>query len=142
MGKGNNHTLVIHSELNHLKLLRSFFDEIFKEYKISESNLNRFLLCVSEGVTNAVVHGNNSDSEKYVKVNVCLQGNEITVEVSDEGDGFNFKDIPNPTCIENIKKEAGRGLFIIQSYADKVDFENNGSTLKFKFNLSGDTVLQ
>ena len=138
----NSHHLVIHSSINYLEDVRNFLSEIFKEDNICNSKFNRLFLCISEGVSNAIVHGNNNIPEKDVKISIELTDTEnVNVTIEDEGEGFNFSSIPDPVVYENLRKEEGRGLYIIKSYAEKVEFLNGGSVLKIKFNLGeNDTV--
>jgi serine/threonine-protein kinase RsbW len=61
--------------------------------------------------------------------------NEISFTIKDEGDGFNFNSLPDPTDPENIDKPNGRGVFLMKNLADTVEFENNGSTVKIRFKV-------
>ncbi|NQU84622.1 MAG: ATP-binding protein, partial [Mariniphaga sp.] len=138
MGKAldNSQKLILNSEIGHLELLRKFLKKTFKEREICRSKFNRLLLCISEGVSNAIIHGNKNNINKSVSLDVEIKSNEATVIIEDEGFGFDFNDQPNPTTQENLKKEKGRGLFIIKAYAKEIDFKNNGSILRIKFDLS------
>lgn len=140
--KANNKVLVIHSNICNLEDIEPFLGNIFKGLEISKSKFNRLLLCISEGVSNAIDHGNKNNEDKSVRIEVVVEGKTAWITIEDEGRGFNFSDLPNPTTGRNLKKERGRGLFIIRSYADEISFGNNGSVLKIKFNLSAeDTFL-
>ena len=132
---GNNNILIIGSDTCYLEKVEIFLNSILTRAEIDRTKFKRLLLCVSEGVLNAVIHGNKNKVEKLVRIETELDDKEILVTIKDEGDGFNFNEIPNPTINENLKKEKGRGLHIIRTYADEVKFENKGSVLKIKFNL-------
>lgn len=138
----NNQKLIINSEIGHLETIRRFLENMFKESQICRSKFNRLLLCISEGVCNGIIHGNQNNSNKSVSLDIELEGNEAIVTIKDEGSGFDYNGLPNPTKGENLRKEKGRGLFIIRSYAKEIDFRNNGSVLRIKFDLGEDTVLQ
>ncbi len=92
-------------------------------------------LCVNECVSNAIVHGNRGDINKYVLISFFSESDFLFFEIADEGYGFNYMDLPDPTSFDNIKKEGGRGLYIIQSFADEIKFKNNGSLVQLKFKL-------
>lgn len=92
-------------------------------------------LSICESVSNAIYHGNKQDLNKLVTVTAKLVDDCLFVEVSDEGNGFNYNDLPDPTTKENINKEGGRGLFIIRHLVDKITFKNNGSVIQLKFKL-------
>lgn len=54
--------------------------------------------------------------------------------VEDEGKGFDYNHLPDPTAPENIEKENGRGIFLMKQLADEVEFENNGTKVFIYFN--------
>lgn len=138
----DNYTLIINSDISYLEDVEGFFRNVFKEAQICNSKFKNFFLCISEGVSNAIIHGNRNKQEKIVRIEFELDGKEATVIIEDEGYGFNFNEIPNPTNDENLKKEKGRGLYIISTYAKEVKFLNWGNILKIKFDLSSeDPVL-
>ena len=57
------------------------------------------------------------------------------MSVKDNGPGFDFMSVPDPTLPENIEKTSGRGLFLIKHLSDELSFANNGATIKMVFNL-------
>lgn len=128
----NKYLLTIQSDLCYLEEIERFLNEIFKMRNISLANFQKILLCVSEGVANAIIHGNGNNKEKSVRIEIVFDKLVCEVLIMDEGSGFDFENLPNPTNYENIRKEWGRGLYIIKSYASEVDFLKNGSVLKMK----------
>ena len=70
-----------------------------------------------------------------VSLSFELDNNILTAVVSDQGAGFDYNNLPDPTAKENIEKTNGRGIFLIRNLSDGLDFQNNGSTLIIKFNL-------
>ncbi|MFZ1683172.1 MAG: ATP-binding protein [Candidatus Zixiibacteriota bacterium] len=84
-----------------------------------------FTLAVCEAFTNALLHGNQSDPSKLI--NVVLEVNEtgIRADITDEGTGglsriANRKD-------RGLLAEGGRGIALIEHYADNVTFEENAA---------------
>ncbi|MCW0481463.1 ATP-binding protein [Gaoshiqia sediminis] len=128
--------LRIRSSLSQLKEVHSFLEEILHDAKISSARSGYINLSVCESVNNAISHGNKHDAEKYVTISACLSQNTLTVEVMDEGVGFDFRKLPDPTSKEKIKSEGGRGLFIIHNLVDQVSFKNNGTIIQLKFKLN------
>lgn len=59
----------------------------------------------------------------------------LTVTTTDEGDGFDPEDVPNPLDEENLLIPSGRGVFLMQEYADGVEYQDEGRKLILKFNL-------
>ena len=111
-----------------------FFNNIFKEIKFSRKTYGRMYLSVIEAITNAIIHGNKKNPTKFVTVKFIEKSDSYIIKVDDEGEGFDFNIVPNPLSKSNIRKESGRGIFIIKQYADKVIFENKGASINLIFN--------
>jgi serine/threonine-protein kinase RsbW len=94
-------------------------------------------LSLEEALINAVKYGNKNDREKKVKVDVIAAAGSITIEVKDEGCGFDFRNLADPTDNENIDKLSGRGVFLIRNIMDKVEFLDNGSRIKMVKKIPG-----
>jgi len=128
--------LVIQSDQSELKKVECFLDDFFVKNNLSKKYFNRLYLCVSEAVVNAIKHGNQNDLNKKVTVKIGCLANEIEVLVEDEGDGFERSKLQNPTDQENIKKESGRGIFIIENLTECINFNKKGNCIQFKINCS------
>ena len=79
-------------------------------------------MAVREAVTNAMVHGNQEDEAKSVEVVFNCQGNELEIEVKDQGEGFEPEDVPDPTDPANLLKTSGRGIFLMRTFMDDVQY--------------------
>lgn len=99
-----------------------------------EEHYGNVLVAVSEAVTNAIEHGNAFDDKKGVKISYSLSDNAMSIKIDDDGAGFDFNNIPNPTALENIENERGRGVYLIRNLSDHAEFHNNGSTVILSFN--------
>lgn len=132
MLRGPNNILVIKSDKSELRKVESFLSDIFKEYNLTWNNFNKTLLCISEAVINSIEHGNKFDKKKAVTIKLNCSDDEIHVEIYDEGDGFNLNDIEDPTQNTNIKKESGRGIHIIKSLSDYIQYNNKGNSVLLK----------
>jgi len=124
------------SKLDCISDIESFIDEICDKYEIGEDHYGNILIALTEAVNNAITHGNKLNPTKKVNLDMETQGNELNFIIRDEGDGFDFNNIPDPTLPENVTKLNGRGVFLMKSLADEVDFEENGKIVKLKFSLS------
>ena len=91
-------------------------------------------LSTSEAFNNAILHGNQLDSSKYVNISFDETADQYLICIRDEGSGFDIFTIPDPTDKVNLRKESGRGIFIMKEYADKVRFSNNGAIVHLIFN--------
>lgn len=123
------------SDIKNINLVEKLIDEISSVYGLHSDVYGKILLAVVEGVNNAIVHGNKLNKEKMVNVDYSIDNQRIEFIIKDEGLGFNFNDVPDPTKPENIEKSHGRGIFLMNHLADEIEFLNNGSTVKLFFSL-------
>jgi len=124
------------ADLNNLDRVEKFVNSILEFEEVDERLYGNIIIAVTEGVNNAVVHGNRSDALKEVQLQYNSSDTAIEFRIKDQGKGFNHKDIPDPTLPENVKKLDGRGVFLISSLADQIKFHENGSLLEMQFNLA------
>jgi serine/threonine-protein kinase RsbW len=85
---------------------------------------------VAEALANAMIYGNGSDPSKRVRVEVELDPERINVRVVDQGKGFVPGSVPDPTLPEHLEATGGRGLFLIRSLMDEVDFNECGNCIR------------
>jgi len=123
------------SVIENLSVVENMVDTISKKQIINEEMIGNVMVCVTEAVTNAIEHGNKNDKNKNIYLNYKQTDNKLIFKIKDEGNGFDYKNIPDPTLPENIEKEDGRGIFLIKNLADELEFNDNGSEIVFKFNL-------
>lgn len=128
-------TLVISSELSNINIVRNFVQDFYIDSGLKRNSFNNVFLGISEAVNNAILHGNQLDTEKKVFIRMNLEGNQFIVEVEDEGDGFCFDAILDPTAIENLKMAHGRGIYIIRQLADELVFKEEGRKVVIQFTL-------
>jgi len=81
-------------------------------------------MAVREAVTNAMVHGNHEDESKSVEVIFNCHADELEVEVRDQGEGFDPATVPDPTNAENLLKTSGRGIFLMRTFMDQIEWVN------------------
>ncbi len=122
--------LVITSDVAELKKVEDFLISIFNEYKLDKKYFNRIFLCISEAVMNSIKHGNKNDLKKQVSIIIDCSSEEMNIQIDDEGDGFDIEKVENPTLKENIKKESGRGIFIIKNLSDKIEYNEKGNQVQ------------
>ena len=130
-----NQNLTFKSATENLVLVESLIDNVCEEFKINEDNYGNILVAVTEAVTNAIQHGNKYDNKKSVNVIVETKSNTLKFVVKDEGNGFDYAHLPDPTNPENIEKPHGRGIFLMQHLADNVNFKENGRVVELNFKI-------
>lgn len=127
--------IVLNSDIKNISIVEKLVDDLSTEYNIHSDVYGKLLLAVVEGVNNAIVHGNKLDSNKNVALEYQVTEEVVEFIIVDEGKGFDFTTIPDPTLPENVEKTHGRGIFLMNHLADEIDFENEGSKVKLTFNL-------
>lgn len=125
--------LLISSKTENLVLVEKLINEVCQEHKIKEDFYGNILIALTEAVNNAILHGNKGNPGKNVSINYTSQPDSITFTIKDEGDGFNYDTLPDPTAPENIEKPNGRGVFLMRNLADKVEFLDNGRVVSLNF---------
>lgn len=104
-----------------------------KQFDLNSELYANMLISLTEAVNNAIIHGNGCDDNKYVHIYIKRTTDRVAFKVCDEGNGFDPKNIPDPTTKENIYNDGGRGVFLIKQLCDKVKFNNNGTTIELAF---------
>ena len=127
------HKLEINSEISNIAEVEKLIDNVCEDLKLSEDNYGNILIAVTEAVNNAIIHGNKNNPSKKVKISVDKITKEVVFSVFDEGGGFDFNSLPDPTSPENLEKPDGRGIFLMKNLADKVEFFENGSKVCVTF---------
>jgi serine/threonine-protein kinase RsbW len=128
--------MVFKSEIKNINLVERLIDDISAKYQLHSDIYGKLLLAVVEGVNNAIVHGNKLESDKDVVLQYEITDKIIQFIISDDGSGFNYKNLPDPTKPENIEKTHGRGIFLMNHLADEIEFNEKGNEVKILFNLS------
>lgn len=127
-------TLKITSNTQSLRLVERLIEDVCQIYNVNEDCYGNMLIAVTEAVNNAILHGNKNDPEKFVKIGFESDDNTLVFSVADEGPGFDFQSLPDPTDPGNIDKISGRGVFLMSNLADFIRFEQNGSKVLLGFN--------
>lgn len=125
----------IESKIDNVSLIEKFIDDFSEENKINADLYGKILIATIEAVNNSIVHGNKEDVNKSVYLEMQKEGDQIKVYVKDEGEGFDYENIPDPTIPENLENIHGRGIYLMNHLADEVNFYNDGSVVQMIFNI-------
>ena len=122
----------------------------------NDQNRSNIALGVMEIITNAIEHGNLSLSgpekrdfmaqgelaysqellrraamapykDRRVRVTASVNEHVAKISVEDEGKGFDYHDLPDPTDPENLFLPNGRGILLARSFIDEVHFIGRGN---------------
>ena len=131
------HSIEIGSDLNNIPQVESMIDKVCEDLSLNEDYYGNILIAVTEAVNNAIIHGNKNEEAKVVKVDVTKNNGSVVFSVADQGDGFDFENLPDPTAPENLEKPDGRGIFLMKNLSDGVDFDSNGTKVSITFAVNG-----
>ena len=96
-------------------------------------------LALREASSNAILHGNEADARKLVKVRCCCErGKAVSVVVRDQGQGFDLASVPNPVAPDNLSSGHGRGLLLMKTLIDDVYFERGGAEVHMRKKLDSE----
>lgn len=98
--------------------------------KFSEEDVFAVHLCLEEAFVNAVKHGNRMEPSKAVKIDYSVDRDKIEISMTDEGKGFDPHVVPDPRYGDNLFRPAGRGLLLIRSYMDIVEYNDAGNSVR------------
>jgi serine/threonine-protein kinase RsbW len=128
-----NISIEIPSLAENIRIIESFIDNAKEKYHLDDDIYGNIMIAVTEAVNNAIKHGNKDDSAKNVLISLSLEEGMIKFKIEDEGIGFDFHRLPDPTAPENIEKPGGRGIFLMKHLSDEVDFKENGKVVELSF---------
>jgi len=127
--------LKLSSQQSELLKVESFVESICDEFSINNNYFGIILIAVTEAVENAIKHGNHNEAEKEVIVTFESGQSGLTFTIADQGQGFDFNSVSDPTQ-ENINPEQGRGIYLMKSLADEVNFGETGSQINLIFKIA------
>jgi len=133
-------TLTFPSEIENIHLAEQLIDDVCTNHQVREEFYGEILISITEAVNNAIVHGNRLDPKKTVTIHFHEDGKNMFFTVEDEGPGFDYTSLPDPTSPDNIEKPHGRGVFLMRQLADTCDLEDGGRMVKLSFDVIGKSI--
>jgi len=124
------------SSAENIRLVERMVEDVCEVFNVNEDNYGNILIAVTEAVNNAIYHGNKGNPDKQILIGFEANGQVITFSVEDEGMGFDYNNLPDPTDPVNIDKPHGRGVFLMKNLADKVEFHHHGKEVSLTFNVN------
>src|SRR6185436_12342759 len=134
MSQSRGESLKINSKADNLHLVEHLIDDICRLYNVNQDNYGNILIAVTEAVNNAIHHGNQNNPDKFVHIDFQRGEKQLIFYIKDEGPGFDYANLPDPTDPANIEKINGRGVFLMKNLADKIEFHNKGEEVSLAFN--------
>lgn len=132
----NTISIQIPSIMENIRMIESFIDNAKEKFHLDDDIYGNIMIAVTEAVNNAIKHGNAGDKKKNVFLGLSLDESVIKFLIKDEGAGFDFENLPDPTAPENIEKPGGRGIFLMKHLSDEVEFRDNGRVVELSFYIN------
>ena len=114
--------LVLNSNPKQVTRVEEFLEKVNHRLRLDEIRYNRLLVATTEAVNNSIIHGNKRDPRKKVVLTCEVNHASLIVHVHDEGMGVDISKLPDPLAEENLLRENGRGVFLMRSLMDNVNF--------------------
>ena len=125
----------ISSLRENLRIIEKAIDDMSLELNLSDEVYGNVLVATMEATNNAIIHGNQADPSKQVKVAIVKQERDLLIRIVDQGKGFDYNSVPDPTAPENIEKINGRGIFLMKRLSDDISFADQGRIVELKFRV-------
>jgi serine/threonine-protein kinase RsbW len=117
----------IHSDAAEARRIQDEIEQHLQARHVSEHDIFSIKLALEEAIVNAMKHGNQFDRAKKVHVSYQIFADRFDVQISDDGNGFDPSDVPDPTAFENLERPCGRGLMLMRHYMTEVVFNQRGN---------------
>jgi serine/threonine-protein kinase RsbW len=124
---------LIPSDLSYVIGVNYQISNLLKEFGFppQDTRVNIPLAC-DEAITNAIIHGNRSNPEKKVNIQVYVSPNRFRIRVRDEGDGFELARVDDPTRGEALLRPSGRGVYLMRNIMDSVEYKEGGRVVELE----------
>ena len=132
----NSITIQVPSLSENIRMIESFIDNAKERFHLDDDIYGNIMIAVTEAVNNAIKHGNSNDKTKNVMLSLSLEESLIKFVVKDEGIGFDYNHLPDPTAPENLEKPGGRGIFLMKHLSDEVEFKDKGRIVELSFYMN------
>ncbi|WP_158990720.1 ATP-binding protein [Mucilaginibacter sp. L196] len=129
------YTLQLPSKEESITQLELLIENLSDAYNVGEDTFANMMTCLNEALINAIKHGNKMDPAKKVIINAEVDGKRIIWTVTDEGSGFDYVHLADPTAPENLESLTGRGVFIMKHLADQCIFNTSGNEVELHFKI-------
>jgi len=130
-------TVNFESKADNIVVAEKLVDDVCAKFNVNEDHYGNILIALTEAVNNAINHGNRQNPQKQVDIEFFSNGDKsLHFVVKDQGEGFDYEHLPDPTDPANLEKISGRGVFLMRNLADEVEFRDNGATVEMVFQVA------
>lgn len=118
------------AHLSHVDRACRELERFLAQQNVGSDRFDIFLV-LRELLNNAVIHGSRCEPDKWVRLRAQLAQEELTVEIEDQGPGFDWHTVRSESGVDP-NACSGRGLHITAGYTDFFEYNSAGNTVRFK----------
>jgi serine/threonine-protein kinase RsbW len=122
-------TMLIDSNADALDGPRQWLLSQLQQFDYGDDDVFAIHLAFQEAFYNAIRHGSKMDSQKQVKIECLVASDRVEISMTDSGSGFDPNTVPDCRVGENLYKTEGRGLLLMRSYMDVVEYNEVGNSV-------------
>jgi len=124
---------LIPSDISYVIGVNYQISNLLKEFGFppQDTRVNIPLAC-DEAITNAIIHGNRSNPDRKVNIQVYVSPNRFRIRVRDEGEGFDVARVVDPTQGEALLRPGGRGVYLMRNIMDSVEYKEGGRVVELE----------
>jgi len=125
----------LNSQPESLSAVEKIVEDVKNKFNVNEDSYGNMLVALTEAVSNAIYHGNQLNPKKKINLSYQFNDGNLSFTITDQGTGFDYYNLPDPTAPENLEKECGRGIFLMKHLSDQVIFSENGRVVELFFKI-------
>lgn len=130
-----DYQIILDSTPESIAEVEAFVEQLREEIEIPNELYGNILICLTEAVNNCIIHGNQLNPLKKVTLTCVRKDNVLSFFAEDEGAGFDFDHLPDPTAPENREKLTGRGVFLMRQLSNHLKYSKGGSAVEMRFTI-------
>jgi serine/threonine-protein kinase RsbW len=117
--------------LKNLQIVRDFVRKELDSQQVSDLIKNQIVLAVDEVCANLIIHSNQNDDSKEIKLSLQLLKTPkgISIEFKENGEPFDYLQYQEPSLNEIIESQsAGKmGLMLVRRIMDEIEYIRQGN---------------
>lgn len=114
--------LSIDSQFENIELVQAVLEDSLSRLALDDDSRYWIGIAVREAVANAIKHGNKQDPKKQVSIDLTVAHGLLTIQINDEGEGFDPSEVADPLEPDNLLKPSGRGIFYMKRFMDDIQY--------------------
>ena len=118
-------TVQFAAKFEHLDDIREFVGDIARVGGFSEKDIYNIQLATDEAASNIIEHAYENKSGGVLELSCGMQGDVITIIMTDHGESFDPNEVPLPDLKADLsdRKIGGLGIFLMRKLMDEVHYE-------------------